>query len=421
MIRVILFFLSVVTALSIKAQITLDECRQAAQENYPLVRQYNLIQLSEQYTLSNATKGNLPQISFSGKVSYQSDATTLPFEIPGIGFRGLPKDQYQAMVEIRQNIWDGGKIHFQKEEIEAATRENKHEVDVSMYALHEQVNQIFFGILLLDEQLQQNTLLNENLQRNLRNIEAYRNNGIANDADVDAVQVEILHTRQQRVQLSANRRAYLHMLALLIGKDINENTVLVIPQETEEENDITINRPELQLYEAQEQSLYIRQRSLRAGYMPQIGLFAQGGYGNPGLDMLKDKFTVYYIIGARLTWNFGSLYTLKNDKQKLNTQRMQIQNNREVFLFNTYLKLSEQNGRIDAIRQQMKEDDEIIRLRSNIRRAAEAKVANGTLTVTEMLREVTSESLARQTQALHKIQLLMNLYQKKHLTNFQTY
>ena len=180
-------------------------------------------------------------------------------------------------------------------------------------------------------------------------------------------------------------------------------------------------RPELQLYEAQEQSLYIRQRSLRAGYMPQIGLFAQGGYGNPGLDMLKDKFTAYYIIGARLTWNFGSLYTLKNDKQKLNTQRMQIQNNREVFLFNTYLKLSEQNGRIDAIRQQMKEDDEIIRLRSNIRRAAEAKVANGTLTVTEMLREVTSESLARQTQALHKIQLLMNLYQKKHLTNSQTY
>ena len=290
-----------------------------------------------------------------------------------------------------------------------------------MYALHEQVNQVFFGILLLDEQLQQNALLNENLQRNLKNIEAYRNNGIANDADVDAVQVEILHTRQQRVQLSANRRAYLHMLALLTGKDINENTVLVIPQETEEENDITINRPELQLYEAQEQSLYIRQRSLRAGYMPQIGLFAQGGYGNPGLDMLKDKFTAYYIIGARLTWNFGSLYTLKNDKQKLNTQRMQIQNNREVFLFNTYLKLSEQNGRIDAIRQQMKEDDEIIRLRSNIRRAAEAKVANGTLTVTEMLREVTSESLARQTQALHKIQLLMNLYQKKHLTNSQTY
>lgn len=69
----------------------------------------------------------------------------------------------------------------------------------------------------------------------------------------------------------------------------------------------------------------------------------------------------------------------------------------------------------------MIEDDEMIRLRSNIRQAAEAKVANGTLTVTEMLREVTSESLARQTQAIHKIQLLMNLYNRKHLTNSPTY
>ena len=137
--------------------------------------------------------------------------------------------------------------------------------------------------------------------------------------------------------------------------------------------------------------------------------------------MGKDKFTAYYIIGARLTWNFGSLYTLKNDKQKLDTQRQQIENNRNLFLFNTHLKLAEQDGKINTLQQQMKEDDEIIRLRTNIRQAAEAKVANGTLTVTEMLREVTAESLARQTQALHKIELLMNIYQKKHLTNTHTH
>lgn len=422
MIRIILFVLSAIITLNTKAQITLDECQQAAQENYPLVRQYNLIQLSEQYTVSNVEKGNLPQISVSGKISYQSDATTLPFEIPGIGFRGLSKDQYQAIIEVKQNIWDGGKIHNQKEEIKAVSRENKRQLDVSMYALHEQVNQVYFGILLLNEQLHQNSLLNENLQRNLKNIEAYRNNGIANDADVDAVKVEILNTKQQRTLLSANRHAYLHMLALLTGKTIDDNTQFVVPKATENNESYTsINRPELQLYEAQEQTLYIRQRNLRAGYMPQLGFFAQGGYGNPGLDMLKDKFTAYYMVGARLTWNFGSLYTLKNDKQKLDILHRQIQNNRDVFLFKTQLKLTEQDGIIKALRQQMIEDDEMIRLRSNIRQAAEAKVANGTLTVTEMLREVTSESLARQTQAIHKIQLLMNLYNRKHLTNSPTY
>lgn len=419
--RILFFIMFFTVAISTRAQVTLDECRHAAQENYPLVRQYNLIQLAEQYNLSNASKGNLPQINISGKASYQSDATTFPIDIPGIGIKGLPKDQYQALIEVQQNIWDGGQIHHQKKEIKAVSQENKYQLDVSMYALNEQVNQVFFGILLLNEQLHQNALLHDNLQRNLKNIEAYRNNGIANDADVDAVKVEILNTKQQRIQLSENRKAYLRMLSLLTGKQIDEQIQLVVPDMEDEISCDIINRPELWLYESQKQTVDIRRHALRAGYMPKFRLFAQGGYGNPGLDMLKDKFTAYYIIGARLTWNFGSLYTLKNDKQKLDTQRQQIENNRNLFLFNTHLKLAEQDGKINTLQQQMKEDDEIIRLRTNIRQAAEAKVANGTLTVTEMLREVTAESLARQTQALHKIELLMNIYQKKHLTNTHTH
>lgn len=202
--RILFFIMFFTVAISTRAQVTLDECRHAAQENYPLVRQYNLIQLAEQYNLSNASKGNLPQINISGKASYQSDATTFPIDIPGIGIKGLPKDQYQALIEVQQNIWDGGQIHHQKKEIKAVSQENKYQLDVSMYALNEQVNQVFFGILLLNEQLHQNALLHDNLQRNLKNIEAYRNNGIANDADVDAVKVEILNTKQQRIQLSEN-------------------------------------------------------------------------------------------------------------------------------------------------------------------------------------------------------------------------
>ena len=190
--RILFFIMFFTVAISTRAQVTLDECRHAAQENYPLVRQYNLIQLAEQYNLSNASKGNLPQINISGKASYQSDATTFPIDIPGIGIKGLPKDQYQALIEVQQNIWDGGQIHHQKKEIKAVSQENKYQLDVSMYALNEQVNQVFFGILLLNEQLHQNALLHDNLQRNLKNIEAYRNNGIANDADVDAMKQDIV-------------------------------------------------------------------------------------------------------------------------------------------------------------------------------------------------------------------------------------
>ena len=419
--RTVFFFTLSLAAMLAHAQLTLEECQRRAQDNYPLVRQYGLIEKARGYDLSNAGKGYLPQFSLSGKATYQSDITRLPVEIPNLDIETVPKDQYQVMLEVQQTLWDGGDIRSRKRLTRAASEVELEKQHVDMYALTDRVNQLFFGILLLDEQLKQNSLLQEDLGRTHKQVADYIANGIATLSDLDAVSVEQLNTRQHRVELETTRRAYLSMLAAFTDKDLSSETVLLKPAAEENIDRQMNNRPELRWYDAQGEQLRQQEAALNTRLMPRFGLFVQGAYGNPGLNMLKDEFNAYYMAGVRMSWNFGSLYTLKNDKQKLNTQRMQIQNNREVFLFNTYLKLSEQNGRIDAIRQQMKEDDEIIRLRSNIRRAAEAKVANGTLTVTEMLREVTSESLARQTQALHKIQLLMNLYQKKHLTNSQTY
>ena len=344
MIRTCLLMLFCGFCLSTFGQVTLDECRAAAQQNYPLARQYDLIRLSEQYTLSNATRGNLPQLSISGKASYQSDATTLPFSIPEVDFHGLPKDQYQIVAEVRQNIWDGGEIRSRKRQVEAESDEATRQLDVSMYALNEQVNQIFFGILLIDEQLKQNALFHEELERNLQNVSAYRDNGTANDADVDAVNVEILNNKQQRITLETNRRSYVRMLAPLTGKELSPDILLERPVLPAEESALVIRRPELSLYDAQEHTLDIRRQHLRTGYLPRLSLFAQGGYGNPGLNMLKDKFEAYYIVGARMNWNFGSLYTLKNDRRKLDTEQLQIASKRDVFLLNTHLQLAERGG-----------------------------------------------------------------------------
>lgn len=415
--RNLLLMLCICIGIQGYAQLTLEECQQNAQANYPLTRQYQLIELSTNYTLANASKGNLPQISLSGKVSYQSDATTLPFSFPGIDFKGMPKDQYQVMVEVSQNIWDGGQIHARKAQTRAQGEETEKQLDVNLYTLRERINQLYFGILLFDEQLVQNTLLQEELQRNLSQIEAYCQNGVANEADVDAVRVEILNTRQQRIRVENNRNAYLRMLGLFTGQKLDQTTTLQKPDVPALTTTARINRPELALYAAQEHTLNVKEQSLKSGYLPRFSLFAQGAYGNPGLNMLKDSFEPYFIVGARMSWRFGSLYTLKNDRKKLQTDRQQIQSNRDLFLLNTHIELTEQEHAIHSLRQQMNEDEEIIRLRTNIRKAAEAKVANGTLTVTEMLRELTQESLAKQNKALHEVQLLMDLYQQKHITN----
>ena len=372
--------------------ITLEECQQKTQDNYPLVRQYDLVEKTKEYNLENAVRGYLPQFALSAKASYQSDVTELPIAIPGVDIKGMAKDQYQVMLELQQQIWDGGGIRMQKKKATAEAEIDREKLNVDMYALNGRVNDLYFGILMLDEQLAQNALLQDELGRNFRQITAYVENGIANQADLDAVKVEQLNTRQKRVELTSSRMAYLKMLSLLMGEVLSPETVLEKPVPQNELSAVSeIRRPELSWFDAQGAGLQVQEKALNVRHLPHFGLFVQGAYGNPGLNMLKNEFSPYYIAGVRLSWNFGSLYTR--------------------------LEMTQQDQSVRSLEKQMQDDDEIIRLRTNIRRAAEAKVANGTLTVTEMLRELTSESLARQAKAMHEIQRLMGIYQLKYTTN----
>ena len=417
--RILLSFSLLVGATLMHAQLTLDECRRQAQANYPLVRQYGLIEKAREYDLSNAGKGYLPQFSLSGKATYQSEITRLPVEIPGIDVKTAPKDQYQVMLEVQQTLWDGGDIRSRKRLTRAASDVEMEKKNVDMYALNDRVKQLFFGILLLDEQLKQNQLLLDDLGRTHKQVSDYIANGIASQSDLDAVSVEQLNTKQRRVELETSRRAYLNMLSAFIGKEVSSETSLVKPplEETGAVEGGLNNRPELRWFDAQGEQLRVQEATLNTRLMPRFGLFVQGAYGNPGLNMLKDESDTYYIAGVRMSWNFGSLYTLKNDRRRIDNNRRRIESSRDVFLFNTRLEATRQDANVISMRRQMADDNEIIRLRENIRRAAEAKVENGTLTVTDMLREITNENLARQTKALHEVQLLMNIWQLKYTLN----
>ena len=415
--RTILSFSFVLAAMLAHAQLTLEGCQHSAQTNYPLVRQYGLIEKAREYNLENAGKGYLPQFTLSGKATYQSDVTKLPVDVPGIDIKSMPKDQYQVMLEVSQNIWDGGDIRSKKQLTRATSETDRGKQEVDMYALNDRVNQLYFGILLLDEQLRQNQLLQEDLGRTHQQVSNYIANGIANQSDLDAVSVEILNTKQKRIELESSRQAYLSMLSIFIGKEIASGTTLEKPTDTFESTSLVNNRPELRWFDAQGGQLNVQESSLKTRFRPRFALFVQGAYGNPGLNMLKDDFSAYYVAGVRMSWNFGSLYTLRNDRRLIDNNRRKLETSRDVFLFNTNLQSTQQSSAIQSMRRQMVDDDEIIRLRVNIRKAAEAKVENGTLTVTDMLREITAENLARQTKALHEVQLLMNIWNLKYTLN----
>lgn len=412
----LLLSLLVCCPLGLRAQLTLDECRRQARDNYPLIRQYGLIEKAVQYNVDNAAKAYLPQVSLSAKASYQSDATRLPFELPGIDVNFMPKDQYQVVLQVQQSVWDGGETKWRKRLARAGAEVDTEKLNVDLYALDERVNQLFFGILLLDEQLQQNNLLMEDLGRAHRTVSACVENGTANRSDLDEIAVEQLGTRQQRVALETTRRAYADMLSLYLGLASDEELKLEKPVATEPETGLN-NRPELRWYDAQTARLAMQDASLKAGLMPRFGIFLQGGYGNPGLNMLQDKFKAYYVAGVSLSWNLAKLYTRKNDSRLIENGRLMLEAGRSTFLFNTGLEATRQEADVQALRRQMEDDDEIIRLRTRIRQASEVKLQNGTQTVNDLLRDITAENLARLQKSVHEVQLLMKLHDWKHTLN----
>jgi len=415
----ILFTIIVLTVCNIaanaQATLTITECYEKARNNYPLINRYGLIEKTKEYNVSNAGKGYLPQFSLLAKATYQSEVTEIPIDVPGV--EGLDKDQYSATLDITQTIWDGGIISSKKETAKTSAIADQKQLDVDLYSINDRVNQMFFGILLFDARLRQNQLLQDELKLNYDRITSYIQNGVANKSDLDAVKVEQLKAIQSRTQLESNRNAYLDMLATLIGEPLEKNTVLQKPDATMILTNSQVKRPELELFDAQHDNLEAQKKMIKAGYMPKLGLFATGGYGKPGLNMLESKFSAYYIGGVRLTWNFGSLYTQKNDKRLIETQQQSLEVQKEAFLFNTNLEVTQEQNEIIKNRDLLKYDDEIIVLRNSVKKSAEAKVANGTLDVTDLMREINAEDMARQDKIQHEIEFLLSVYNLKYTTN----
>ncbi|MGI6073274.1 MAG: TolC family protein [Fermentimonas sp.] len=414
------------------SRITLSEAQEMAQENYPLTSQYDIIERTKSFSLSNANKAYLPQGTISAQATWQSDVISIPdinldgLELPGIGNIDLPaiemptidKDQYRIVAELTQLIWDGGRVSAQKKSLEANAEVQKRQIDNQIYALRERVNNIYFGILLMQGQLGSQNILESELQRNYDRVTTYVKNGVANEGDLNVIRVEQLRARQQRIQIESSLEAYLQMLSVLIGESVTTKTEFVKPNvEQEIYNTNALNRPEMAMFDAQLDMAESQRSLLNSTILPTIGAFAQGGYGKPGLNMLQNEFKPFFIGGIRLSWNIGNLYTLKSDKQKIDLQKSSIDAQRQTFVQNINLMIPQQQIEIDKYKKTMKDDDEIIDLQTKILQASEIKVGNGAMTVSDLIKDINALEGAKQAKLLHETQYLMSIYSLKHTVN----
>lgn len=408
-----------------KAQLTLDYCIARADENYPLIRKYGLIEQSQTLALSDINRGWLPRIGVYAQATAQSDVPSFPGILKGMiadmgqEINGIGRVQYKAGVDISQTIWDGGSSKARREAERTAAAESTSATDVRMYEMHEKVMNLFFGILLMDEQIVRTettlTLLNDNLRR----MQAMYANGTAMQSDVDIIEAQILAMSQQLTEARSAVQSYRNVLELYIGEEIGERTLLRLAETIPSTFDSA--RPELAMYDARLRHNAAQKGAVSASVMPHFGLFAQAYYGYPGFNyfesMINRDLSFNLLAGIKMSWNIDSFYTRRNSIRRLAVAADGIENDSDIFLFNSRLQATSQSDKIDGLRKIMKDDSRIVALRTDIRRAAESQLDNGVIDATSLLTKITDENQAHIAASYHEIQLLQHIYQLKYILN----
>jgi outer membrane protein TolC len=393
----------------VQTPITLERCYQLAESNYPLARQRGLIRKTKEYSVANIAKGVYPQLTVSGLATYQSDVTDV--SEPGLSLV-IPKEQYGVYGELSQTLSDFG-INKQKREVSRTDAELQEEnLNTDLYALRDRINQLFFGVILIDGQLEQNELSKQDIRTGMEKVQAAIRNGTDFNSSFNKLKAELLKTDQHSIDLMASRNAYVEMLGLFINQPINKNTRFITPP-VPELND-AINRPELRAYDLQNTSYLLQDQLTKISNYPHLSAFFRGGIAKPSpLNLLKEDLSPYYITGLRLDWTIGGLYTYRKDRLINKNNREMVLTQRNTFLFNTTLTLHQQNADITRYELLIQSDNEIIDLRDSVKQTSALQLQNGVINANDYLLDINAEAEARQDRVVHQVQLLLSQYDHK--------
>lgn len=421
--KIVILIFALFFCLSCYSQITIEYCQSKAKANYPTFSNTSLLEKSSAYSLANATRNYLPQINFFAKATYQSDVTRIDITLPPplsadfIDFPQMSKEQYQAALELSQIIWDGGYTYNKRKEIKAELESQKANLEVELYTLRERIANLYFGILSIREQKALTLLMQKELERNVSQVKALNETGLANESDLDLLSVEKLNIEQRLVEIELLEKSYIRMLSLMMGENLSVEKKFIEPNLKYSKLSSANFRPELQAMDSQIKLLDAKKKMINVASMPQIAAFAQGGYGKPALNMFNQDPDFFAIVGLRLNWNIGSFYTKSNNSHQIEINKQLLDANRNAFLFNTNLQVEGQLTEIERLEKLLKSDNQIIVLREKIKETSKYKMENGVMSVSDYIKEVNATDLSKQNEILHRIQLLMSIYKQNNLTN----
>ncbi|KAA3619562.1 MAG: TolC family protein [Calditrichaeota bacterium] len=389
--------------------LSLEICHTLAIDNSTISRQRTLHQQVAKASIYSVNTGYFPQLELNGQVNYQSDVTQLDITMPGFTIETPSKDQYRAAIDLNQLIYDGGYISRRKQLYSTSLQVEKSKLEVEEHQIKERINGLYLSVLLFNENIRLVELLKNDISTNITNLSAMLQNGIALKSNVDILQAERMKADQKLIELNSNKKSAINMLSILLGKELSEKIYFAPPAIEANLQDNTSNRSEFKLFDMQKVKLQRRSALINTRNMPKIYLFANGGYGRPGLNMLSNDFKWYGIAGVKLSIPLTNWLSTQYEKKVVANQQSLIDAKRADFARNNKMQLIQQAIEIDKYQQLIEKDKSIIAKRTGIKETESVKLANGVSTSNDYIAELNAENQAKLKLKLHEIQLMQSI------------
>lgn len=385
-------------------QISLNECYELVTINYPLAKQSALLEEKNQLELDIIDTEKLPKLDLSAQATYQSDVIEIP--IPNSGIEPPNNDQYRASLSVNQLIYAGGAINAKTAVKNASYLTQHKQLEVNLYQLKKQVNQLYFSILLSQEKFNLLETKQTQLQTKLKEVKSGIENGMLLPTSDRIIEAELLKINLQFIEIGLAKKSLTETLSSLVGKEISASSDFINPEINAQLNSI-INRPELELFQLKKDEIESMDQLLSKQNYPKLIGFANGGYGNPGLDPLKNEFETFYTVGVKASWNVFDWNSNKKQRQSIVINRDIIETEAETFSLNTNIELQQLENEIKKYSEFIETDSEIIQLRKDVLKSADSQLRNGVITSSAYITELTNLYEDENNLSTHQIQLLL--------------
>lgn len=387
--KIVTLFLILMTGQFIQAgpadTLSLRQCLELSMARLPFNTLMNTSDGITELTSDISGLNWYPSMSLNASATYQSEVTSIPLEIPGIDIPTPTKDQYGIYLEVRQIVYDAGMTKAKLELDLLAEQIRKNELDIRSRNIRESAASAFFALKLIRSRMDILDLAGKDLEEQYQKALAMYNDGVIPKRNLLDMEAARIAWKQQLIELQSAEQAGLAVLSVMTGLNLDTGTLLRDDEEFMVVEDEPLMTPEIKAFRLRE--MQADASSLLAGKkrLPRASVFGRAGYGRPGLNMLSDEFSGYYLLGAGLSWTPWDWGQVSREQDIASLRKQEVQANFEIYLNSMNIRQEKLKAEMDKYPLLITQADTLIQIRKEIREASAAAMEEGTLTSTEYL------------------------------------